>query len=85
MITEEQIEELVYELKHSKTGIGWTIKGDEENNEVERIVRKHLEGRLNPKIAELQAKIFVYEQIISKSNFAPMFDKFKRLDNEEPI
>lgn len=85
MLTEDQIQALIYELKVSKTGIGWTIKGDEEKKEVERIVRKHLEGRLHPKIAELQAKIFAYEQIISKSNFAPMVGKFKRLDNEEPI
>lgn len=44
-------------------------------NEVERIVRKHLDGKLHPKIVELQAKIFAYEQIILKSNFALFVEK----------
>lgn len=75
MLTEDQIQSLIYELTHSKTGISWTIKGEEEREDVKRIVRKHLEGKVHPKIAELQAKIFAYEQIILKSNFAPFVEK----------
>jgi hypothetical protein len=68
-----EIDALLQELKLSKTGIEWTIKGDEAQITVNEIIKKHIsESETLQNISILEAKIFVYEEIISKSNFAPM-------------
>ena len=46
---------------------------------LEQIIRKHLLENHDEKIGVLEAKIFAYEQIISKSNFAPF------VENQKPI
>ena len=68
-----EIDALLQELKLSKTWIEWTIKGDEAQIPVNEIIKKHIsESETLQNISILEAKIFVYEEIISKSNFAPM-------------
>ena len=41
---------------------------------LEQIIRKHLLDSHDEKIGVLEAKVFAYEQIISKSNFAPFIE-----------
>lgn len=72
-MNEQEFKKLIEELLLSKTGIGWTIPGEENRKDVESFIRKHFfESESEKRIARLEAKIFAYEQIISKSNFAPM-------------
>jgi len=72
-MNETEFQKLIDELNVSKTGIGWTIPGDQNRKDVEAFIRKHFFGSESvKKIAILEAKIFAYEQIISKSNFAPI-------------
>lgn len=54
-------------------------------NQVEQVIRQFLlDNRdsefveMKEKISTLEAKVFVYEQIISKSNFAPMLSEEKK-------
>lgn len=42
---------------------------------VEQMFRKFLEDNRDEKIGILEAKLFAYEQIISKSNFAPILEE----------
>jgi hypothetical protein len=46
----------------------------ERNNEtiLEQIIRQHLLDNRDEKLGALEAKVFVYEEIIAKSTFAPM-------------
>jgi hypothetical protein len=68
-----EIDALLKELKLSKTGISWTIKGEDAQKTVEDVIKKHIsESETLKNITLLETKVFVYEQIISKSNFAPM-------------
>lgn len=87
----EKIKQLMDELK-SLTYTWWS-SGNSYNsevihkngvNQVEQVIRQFLlDNRDNKiiemkeKIASLEAKVFVYEQIISKSNFAPMMPEEK--------
>jgi hypothetical protein len=87
-MNEEEIKELLKELETSKTGISWTIKGDEAYKSVEIIVRRHLnEAKALKEIAILKAKVYAYEQIIKNSSFRPLIDRkptgyAKKLNNE---
>jgi len=74
---ELEILELIKELDLSKTGIGWTITGEENRRDVEKFIRKHFsESKLAKRLAVTEAKTFAYEQIISKSNFAPIIESY---------
>ena len=76
----EQIEKLVkelckkeitykdYEGKNSSTNLVW--RGNDII--VEQIVRQHLLDNRDEKLGVLEAKVFVYEEMINKSTFAPM-------------
>jgi len=78
----EQIEKLVKELckkeityksydgTNSKTNLVWTGN----DTIVEQIIRQHLLDNIDEKLGILEAKVFMYEQIISKSTFAPMLE-----------
>lgn len=82
----EKIAQLMHELK--SLTYNWRSSGDSYNSKVinkegvdrvEQVIRQFLlDNRdnenleLKGKIASLEAKVFMYEQIISKSNFAPM-------------
>lgn len=82
-MTETQIKSLVDELckkevsyksydgSTSKTNLIW--RGNETI--LEQIIRKHLLDNRDEKQGVLEAKVFMYEQIISKSTFAPMLEQ----------
>jgi len=76
----QQIEKLVKELvkkevdyrsydgKMSKTSL--IERGSETI--LEQIIRQHILDNRDEKIGALEAKVFVYEEMINKSTFAPM-------------
>lgn len=77
---EEQIKSLLNDI-FEKTFVKSYSSGGTYNNHVvdkearlivEQIIRSHLADNREEKIGILEAKVFMYEQIISKSNFAPM-------------
>ena len=86
-MNEKKIQELLDLLfsqkimkKHSD-GDSYSIKIIEEQGRgiINEIIRGFLFENRDSKIGELEAKVFMYEQIIMKSNFAPMISKL----NEE--
>ena len=76
----QQIENLVKELckkeityksydgTTSKTNLIWR----DNDTIVEQIIRQHLLDNRDEKLGVLEAKVFVYEEMIAKSTFAPM-------------
>lgn len=87
-MNDTEFQELIKELSLSKTGIGWTIPGEQNRKDVENFIRKHFyESETIKKITILEAKIFVYEEIISKSNFEPMIKRgsFRSTDGLDAI
>ena len=79
-------EEQIKELLNSLFSLKYKWKGDmgnytsnvinkEGRNNVENIIRSFLLDNRDEKLGVLEAKIFMYEQIISKSNFAPMLEE----------
>lgn len=79
---EEKIQELfenIFSLKYNWSGSsGDNYTSDvirkEGRNNVENIIRSFLLDNRDEKLGTLEAKVFMYEQIISKSNFAPMIE-----------
>jgi hypothetical protein len=72
-----KVDDLVKELQLSKTGIGWTVAGEENKKDVEIIIRRffsEIESENSKLIMQTQAKLEVYEKLISISNFAPMLE-----------
>lgn len=88
----EKISQLMHELKNLT--YNWRSSGDSYNSKVinkegvdrvEQVIRQFLlDNRDNEniefkgKIASLEAKVFMYEQIISKSNFSTMLHEEKK-------
>lgn len=78
-----QIEKLVKELCNKKVkyksydGSMSETTLIERNNEtvLEQIIRQHLLDNRDEKLGVLEAKVFVYEEMIAKSTFAPMLVK----------
>jgi len=84
----EKISQLMFELK--KLTYNWTSGGSsytslvinkEGVDRVEQVIRSFLLDNHDSEIGVLKAKVFMYEEIISKSNFAPMIYSGK--PNEE--
>lgn len=78
---EEKIKELLnnlFTLKYNWTSDGSTYKSEviekEGRHNVENIIRSFLLDNRDEKLGILEAKVFMYEQIISKSNFSPMLE-----------
>lgn len=78
---EEKIQELLNDLFSKKFTKTWSHSSDSYNeyvveeqarNIVEDIIRNHLADDREERIGVLEAKIFMYEEIIKKSTFAPM-------------
>lgn len=76
---EYQIQELLkalFKLQYDWSSSGDRYKSDVINKEgrlnVEEIIRKFLNDNHDEKLGVLEAKVFVYENIISNSNFAPI-------------
>ncbi|WP_146105168.1 hypothetical protein [Nonlabens arenilitoris] len=81
-MNEQKIQELLdslYKLKYDWNSGGTTYKSEvirqEGRQNVENIIRAFLFDNRDEKQGVLEAKVFMYEQIISKSSFAPMLDK----------
>lgn len=87
---EEQIKELLndlfalkYNWKSDRDSYTSDVINKEGKNNVESIIRGFLLNNRDEKLGVLEAKVFMYEQIISKSNFAPMI-KLENDINELP-
>jgi hypothetical protein len=85
---EEKIQELLkslYNLKYDWESSGSRYKSDvvreEGRNNVEEIIRKFLNDNHDERLGVLEAKVFVYENIISNSNFAPMLKDKELIKN----
>ena len=88
---EEQIKELLnslFALKYNWKGESSNYTSDvvnkEGRNNVENIIRSFLLDNRDEKLGVLEAKVFMYEQIISKSNFSPMLETPERTTTYEP-
>lgn len=83
----QQIEKLVKELCNKKVKYKSYDNSMSEttlierNNEtiLEQIIRQHLLDNRDEKLGMLEAKVFMYEEMIAKSTFAPML-----ITKEEP-
>lgn len=69
----------LFKATYRSSGYDMDIIRSDYRTIIESIIRNHLIEikendfvELNSKIGSLEAKVFMYEQIISKSNFAPM-------------
>ena len=83
-MTEENIKKLLKDLFDKKFTKNFSHTSDTYKNFaidesarsfIENIIRNHLADDRDEKLGILEAKVFMYEQIISKSNFAPMLQK----------
>ena len=75
----EKISQLMFELK--SLTYNWRSGSDSYNSKVinkegvdrvEQVIRQFMLDNHDGKLGQLEAKVFMYEQIIAKSNFAPM-------------
>ena len=78
---EKKIQELLdalFDLKYNWKGTGGGYRSEVIHSDgkasVEAIIRAFLLDNRDEKQGVLEAKVFMYEQIISKSNFAPMLE-----------
>jgi len=75
---EELIDKLLKKKVEVKSYDGGTHKTDlvhrEGKNIFEAIIREYLLDNRDSELATLKAKVFMYEEIIKKSNFAPMIE-----------
>lgn len=63
---------LIYKSNGFSGGYALPVIREDHRTEVEHIVRQWALDNHDSKVGTLEAKVFVYEQIISNSNFAPM-------------
>ena len=89
-MNEAKINELLdslFKLKYDWESSGSSYTSDVVNKEgrivVEQIIRKFLLEDRDEKNGILEAKIFMYEEIISKSNFAPLLPQSKKASAEK--
>jgi len=75
---EKQIDYVGYDNRMSKT----ELIDKKSRVIVEQMLREFLLSNRDEKQGVLEAKVFAYEQIISKSNFAPIIDT-KQVKTEE--
>lgn len=57
---------------HSKDKYESLVIDEQVRNMVEDLIRNHISDDREERIGVLEAKVFAYEQIISKSTFAPI-------------
>ena len=87
-------EEKIKDLLSSLFALRYNWKGESSNytsdvinkdgrSNVESIIRSFLLDNRDEKIGTLEAKVFMYEQIISKSNFAPMIKSENEINGME--
>lgn len=87
-MTEEKIQELLKSIFNAK--YAWNsgssnytsfIVNENSRTVIETIIRSFLFDNRDEQKGILEAKVFMYEQIISKSNFAPMIKKSDENEN----
>lgn len=82
-MNEQKIQELLkslFDLKYnwsSSSGERYTsdVISKEARSSVETIIREFLLKNRDAQKGEMEAKLYAYEQIISKSNFAPFLNE----------
>lgn len=78
----KQLLNSLFELKYDWKSSGSIYTSDVVSKQgrivVEQIIRKFLLEDRDEKNGILEAKIFMYEEIISKSNFAPLLPESKK-------
>lgn len=89
-LNEEDIQCLlrsIFNIKYDWTSSGSRYTSDaiakEARTLVEQSIRQFLLEKRDKYQGELEAKVFVYEEIIKKSNFAPMIENKNRDINQE--
>lgn len=82
-MSEDKIQSLLDDLfkkkfiksySHSSDTYNTLVIDEQARNMTEDLIRNHLKHFNEERMGILEAKVFMYEQIISKSNFAPMLD-----------
>ena len=80
-MNEDKLQELLrtlFSLKYNWKGSDSSYTSEVVNKEgklaVEQVIRQYLLDNRDEKLGVLEAKVFMYEQIISKSNFSPMLE-----------
>lgn len=88
-MNEQKIKELldsIFSLKYNWKSGDSSYTSDVVNKEgrivIEQMIRKFALDNRDEQIGILEAKVFMYEEIISKSNFAPMI---KTVKTKKPI
>ena len=75
----DELLETLFKLKYDWSSGSSSYRSEVIHKEgklvVEEVIRKYLLDNHDEKTGVLEAKVFMYEQIISKSNFAPMLKK----------
>lgn len=86
---EDKIQELlqsIFKLKYNWKGSTDNYTSDVVHKDgrlnIEEIIRKFLNENHDEKLGVLEAKVFVYENIISNSNFAPMIENKKQCSQD---
>lgn len=69
--------QLKYNWKSDHSNYTSDVINKEGRQNVENIIRSFLLENRDEQFGILQAKVFMYEEIISKSNFAPMIKTVK--------
>ena len=64
--------QLKYNWKSGNSNYTSDVVNKEGRQNVENIIRSFLLDNRDEQLGILQAKVFMYEEIIAKSNFAPM-------------
>jgi len=79
---EDKIQELLtnlykleYEWESGSDKYKSKVIKDEGKDKVENLIKSFLLENRDKRIGRLESKVFMYEEIIKKSNFAPMVDK----------
>lgn len=67
-LCEKQVDYVAYDGKKSQTNLIFK----DNRTILEQIIRQHILDNRDEKIGNLEAKVFVYEEMIAKSTFAPM-------------
>ena len=82
------IDELLDKLKNLtyRTSDGYELDVINKNqfNRVEQLIRQYVLDNHDSEYGKLQGKLWAYEQIIQKSNFAPFVDLESKTDSTTP-
>ncbi len=90
-MNEELIQRLLtnlFDVKYRSENYNFDAIRSESRTVIEQIIRQHILDYRDEKLGILQAKVFVYEEMIAKSTFAPMLipkeEKVEEIIEPEP-